>query len=144
MIKSWKYKKMADRWCSLVVPVFFVILVYLVAGCGKKAFPVAPASMIPEPPKKIEAVIDKGEIKVSWLLSDTENVSAVNLYRSRIPKTRFCATCPYTFEPVGSVPVTEKIYREKAVSGYHYAFKIEIEGVDGETSTSRIVTVETP
>jgi len=122
---------------------FFAFLI-VIAGCGRKAFPVAPSSMVPDPPKKFDVINENGDIKVSWLLVNGENVRAVHVYRSKIPKERFCATCPYTFEPVALLSATEKMYREKAASGYHYAFKIEVEAIGGEVSSPKIMTVEVP
>lgn len=133
-----------SRFSFLMFSACFFILFSISAGCGRKAFPLAPSSMVPDPPKKLEAIFENGEIKVSWQLTSYENVRAIYIYRSKITKARYCATCPYTFEPVGSVESTEKFYREKAASGYHYAFKIEIEGRGGEMSSPRIVTLETP
>lgn len=136
--------KIEKRFSYLIFSVCFFILILLLGGCGRKAFPSAPSSMVPDPPKKLDAVFENGEIKVSWQLANYENVKAIHIYKSKIPKARFCPTCPYTFEPVGALSSTEKIYREKAVSGYHYAFKLEIESADGEMSSPRIITLETP
>lgn len=137
-------KKHRTLFSGLLFQACFLTLLLVSTGCGRKAFPAAPSSMAPDPPKKFNAILENGEIKVSWLLTNSENVRAINIYRSKIPKERFCATCPYTFEPVGSITTIEKVYREKAASGYHYAFKIEIEGRGGEVSSPIIVTVETP
>lgn len=124
--------------------VFFLIFFQILSGCGKKDFPSVPRSLVPEPPKKLEAVIDKGDIKITWILSNPDNIKAINIYRSKIPTARFCPTCPYTFEPVGSFQAKEKFYKEKASSGYHYAFKVEIVGAFGELSSPRIVSLEIP
>ncbi len=136
-------KKRSGIFTDLLIALLFILAFIINSGCGKKAFPSAPSSMVPEPPKKFDVFIDKDKITVSWQLVSTENVKSVHIYRSRIPKSRFCATCPYTFEPVTSMPAEEQIYREKALSGYHYAFKIEVEGTGGDISTPRTVTLET-
>ena len=128
----------------LFAAVLSAMVFFLSAGCGKKAFPTAPSSLVPEPPKKFEVVAEKGEVRVSWGLSGVENIKAIHLYRSKMPKERFCPTCPYTFEPVATLDPSEKYFREKSVPAYHYAFKIEIEGVGGQVSSPRIATLETP
>lgn len=131
-----------SKACNLFL--FFLMFFQILSGCGKKDFPSVPSSLVPEPPKKLEAVVDRGEIRLTWVLSNPDNIKAINIYRSKIPTARFCPTCPYTFEPVGSFQAREKFYREKASSGYHYAFKVEIEGALGALSSPRIITVEIP
>lgn len=144
MINDYGNRKIRPNIETFLKIVFLCLFFFSLSGCGREAFPTAPLSMVPEPPKKMEAVIENGDIKLSWVLANQDNVKLIHIYRSKIPIIRFCSTCPYTFEPVRSVQPSEKIYREKAAPGYHYAFKIEIEGLGREMSSPKIVTLEIP
>ncbi len=119
--------------------VFLCVLLLGLVSCGRKAPPVPPGTLRPQPIKNFAFRVTEKGIELKWLVplrnmdgSPLAWIKGFRLYRARVPVDSACDTCPPSFEnpvwiPFGAKPkVAQTItYEDRTVRpGMIYTYKV--------------------
>ena len=92
------------RWHSITA-VSVIVLITLLAGCGKKAPLVPPQKLVPVRVNDLRYVLDEFGVTLKWSYparmengDALEAVEKFEIYRASVPEKDFCQGCPVQFE----------------------------------------------
>lgn len=125
----------------------------LMAGCGRKAPPVAPQQSSPLAVEDLRADLDHDTVKLSWShIPENWGAKAYVVLRAQTDLSRpACPGCPLVFQKAGTVPVAKVLRREKHVlnfsqtlmGGFQYSFKIRpVFGSGAQGPDSNLVVLD--
>jgi hypothetical protein len=128
---------------AAVTLAFFLTSLILLTGCGRKASPRLPG-MKPMPVvADLHYQLTGGDVTLVWsvppLEGDAADISGFSVYRAQRPAADArCATCPFPYRRVATVPFGEGDmggdqrwevrYRETLPAGHHYAYRVRVIG----------------
>lgn len=102
----------------------FVCLCFLVAACGVKAPPVAPAVEKPGIVQGLEHRVTGSELTLNWKPA-LEYIDRYVIYRYMESMSQEpCEGCPVIFERVADIPGSSVTYGESLEVGYRYVYKV--------------------
>ncbi len=127
-------------------------VVLLLAGCGRKAPPVAPQQRPLTAVADLKGELDQGHAKLTWSHSPENwgTVSYVVLRAQQGLSQPECADCPMVFQKAGSVPLPRALREEKCglvfsqnlAPGFRYTFSvrpINASGAQGPDSNRVVI-----
>jgi hypothetical protein len=133
----------------------WAVLLLWVAGCGKKAPPVAPQSRPLTAVTDLKAMLDQGHVRLTWTHSpDNRYAKAYVVLRAQRELSRpECNDCPRVFQKVGSLDLTGAIrdekhtldFSENLAAGFRYIFSVRpVHSSGAQGPDSNLVIVEVP
>ena len=115
------------------------ILAFMLAGCGKKLFPVPPGKLRPETIDDLKARVIPQGIELTWSVpvrnmdgSPMVEIKSFDLFREEVPLDQYCQGCPPRFGIPVEIPFDAKpeearkmLYEDRTVkTGMHYLYAV--------------------
>lgn len=130
-------------------------LLLSVAGCGKKAPPVAPQPRPFSAVTDLKGVLDQGHVRLVWThRPDNWYAKAYVVLRAQRGVSQpECHDCPRVFQKVGTIPLPGPLrdkeqlldFSQSLAAGFFYTFSVRpIHGSGAQGPDSNFVVVEAP